>query len=1124
MSDFLPKPLSVDGRRASPSGEAEKLFRANRKLLLDRYGLKVAALKSVDFKKSAYTTISAADGFPTLIGFDGRGQIKVLDELGQPAQARREWFDSLTTNWNRHTIFLGFGVGHLAASLASKLDEMKSLVILEPVPDILALACATYDLSPVVENEKVSFWTPEDSYEAADWIFEWIEETKAMEDPDTAFYLHPSFVVSSPEFLWGLAVRLSYRYQRFETIAALLPKRYPEPPEYSEDWAACLHCPGIARLEGKGKSSPAIVLGEGSLSEGELELVAAASEQGHLVIASARRFADCPDGANTVVCGPNDPAPSGLPATGVPVASAVAVCRFRYPDGTLVYWAEGGPTVRRILPPYCTPQLLAEKGMLAMQPSPMGTAFDLAVHLGCSPILLAGFEGLEEPTKQKPNLTWIALREQVRRSDREALCVSESAQVWVEEAKRVEAGEISRRWKGLPVFNLREESKSIRLGFEDLPKPRFPIDRSLKAGGTELLDRQGRMLAEPEPQVLEAIFHHNYTALQKSLPQLAQTVAERVQAQTGEEVYRLGKGPEGFPFLSIQTPEGRPVATLPGGDDPWRLVAETEFWKKTYTECGNVFLGIGLGFFLEALLERYQGSIVLWEPVVDRLMAAMHVRNLEPLFSHPRLAWLVGRTPQETIGHLINNRMTETFRAPPNWQPIVEPELRPALAGHVRDFKADFADRNVEIRSARAALKMVVADRAKSYLRNSIRTANAIPMDRLTGRFQGVPAIVVAAGPSLDENVHLLNEVKDRAIIIVVDTSFRVVQPRDIDRHFVASIDPKQESRLHFEDRQPREEDILLATTGTPEEIWDLFPDPKVFGDFLNEQEPTPLLAWLSEVLDYEISRFWGGGSVAISSLGAAHQMGCDPLILIGQDLAVLPDRTHASDTIYPEKSKQGRAQQEKEVPALGGGTVKSTASLLAMKANLEHQIRWNRLNVINSTAFGARIVGTREIPFQEVLAALASERIPVRKKVLDLAAGLSPKRVDRMGTALRDWKKEIEILDRESRKMIARLQGLIKKLERGGYPNNCNKASEDILKDLIKVGFNSPALRRMEDFFYFDALTYVEHERRIKAAPDGQRKLKWQAARTLPLLEALQRAIEQVLAEIDLVVGRLVD
>lgn len=51
----------------------------------------------------------------------------------------------------------------------------------------------------------------------------------------------------------------------------------------------------------------------------------------------------------------------------------------------------------------------------------------------------------------------------------------------------------------------------------------------------------------------------------------------------------------------------------------------------------------------------------------------------------------------------------------------------------------------------------------------------ATPAHALFNKFRNMPGIIVSAGPSLRKNIHLLDKLKDRALILCVDTAYKVL-------------------------------------------------------------------------------------------------------------------------------------------------------------------------------------------------------------------------------------------------------------------------------------------------------------------------------------------------------------
>src|SRR5512133_2757850 len=71
--------------------------------------------------------------------------------------------------------------------------------------------------------------------------------------------------------------------------------------------------------------------------------------------------------------------------------------------------------------------------------------------------------------------------------------------------------------------------------------------------------------------------------------------------------------------------------------------------------------------------------------------------------------------------------------------------------------------------------------------------------NRFFGQFGGVPAIVVAAGPSLHASMDFIRKSRGRAVIVAVDTSYRILMSQGIEPHFCIVVDPQMINARYFE-------------------------------------------------------------------------------------------------------------------------------------------------------------------------------------------------------------------------------------------------------------------------------------------------------------------------------------
>jgi hypothetical protein len=262
---------------------------------------------------------------------------------------------------------------------------------------------------------------------------------------------------------------------------------------------------------------------------------------------------------------------------------------------------------------------------------------------------------------------------------------------------------------------------------------------------------------------------------------------------------------------------------------------------------------------------------------------------------------------------------------------------------------------------------------------------------RLFGAFKGCPGVIVSAGPSLARNVDLLACMRERALIVSVDTAFRVLMRKKIMPHLVMSLDAQRYSIKHF----------LPPGGGAAALVADLVCCPAVPRSFQGrkivsttskyyadgggtlKRETTPLVGWIEKYAG-AIGDIQSGGSVATSAFDLLLNLGCSPIILVGQDLAYTGREIHAAGTYHNDEwlprinrfnnldtinQAVIRRRKIKRVDAYGGrGEVVSDFVFGLYRSWLEDSARKVSVPVINATEGGARIRNTEEMTLADVL------------------------------------------------------------------------------------------------------------------------------------------------------------
>ncbi|NGX38060.1 MAG: hypothetical protein K1000chlam2_01229 [Chlamydiae bacterium] len=312
-------------------------------------------------------------------------------------------------------------------------------------------------------------------------------------------------------------------------------------------------------------------------------------------------------------------------------------------------------------------------------------------------------------------------------------------------------------------------------------------------------------------------------------------------------------------------------------------------------------------------------------------------------------------------------------------------------------------------------------DLLTNFLRNSSCFSNASDGRDLFGAFKGVPAVICGAGASLEMEAPYLRTLKDRALIFAGGTALSSLSQFSIQPHFGALIDPHPPSKRYFEN----------GAHAMP-----LFFQNRVHPTVL-EQAQGPLL-WIpgsrNDFLEKEM--FDGGWNVSTFQAALACHLGCNPIILVGVDLAQSKDKHYAGDFERPEEGEL--------VPIEGGLFTRRdwifAADWLSHFAKLHPEVEW-----INASC-GMEIAGFEKKPLHEVS---FERQLDLQGEVYSAVLNLEK------GMQRENFGQSFEKVGELCEKMLALLEQI--------YPNPVEKNGEyallelEIEKEMAYVRFLRP-------------------------------------------------------------------
>ncbi|MCP4604984.1 MAG: motility associated factor glycosyltransferase family protein [Proteobacteria bacterium] len=402
--------------------------------------------------------------------------------------------------------------------------------------------------------------------------------------------------------------------------------------------------------------------------------------------------------------------------------------------------------------------------------------------------------------------------------------------------------------------------------------------------------------------------------------------------------------------------------------------------------------GLGLGYHAEQLERRFKGHVVVFDPSLDVLATTLGARPL-PL--------------KRTV--VVSNASHLMTEVQPNLQFTDRKIIAAAIPTYRQLFPEEFKLFKSTLEGAVSnafIIENTVTARSLEWINHTVKN---IPMvmtqpsvDAIGKRFAGVPAILVSAGPSLDRNIEHLHKAKGHALIMAVNASARPLDQAGVIPDIIAVVEGL-DLRAQLKDFEWLKEVVLAPTLNS-------FP-----GFFeLPARHIIPIADYSSACSDwfsraYGWCRFASGGSVACTAFSILHELGCDPIVLIGQDLAYTDGYSYAGGATFGKQlmsydketntlNAMERNYELEEIRVTGGldemiqfaameteayggeGMVHTVEMFSLFRSWFEAAAgTWaNDRTLINATEGGARIREFEEVKLADVIERWCQEKVPV--------------------------------------------------------------------------------------------------------------------------------------------------
>ncbi len=309
------------------------------------------------------------------------------------------------------------------------------------------------------------------------------------------------------------------------------------------------------------------------------------------------------------------------------------------------------------------------------------------------------------------------------------------------------------------------------------------------------------------------------------------------------------------------------------------------------------FFGFGLGLHLQEFLKRVQPDqsihIVIVEPDITLFKSALEIIDLAPIIQTPfHFSFLIGYTP-ESVLHIA------TDAGYPHYQIITTKGLqlgREAWFNQAENLLIRYQESwQVNLNTGKQFSRLWLRHLFSCLQRIEENRHEIKAVSQLNQKFQGVDALIAAAGPTLESSVEILKEYAQNGLLIAVDTAMRFLIENEIIPHLVVISDCQYWNSRHLDRIDLQKVRILTELSVHPS----LF--SKSTGTVYLYSSRIPAQRAV-ESLTGDFGALGTGGSVATTAWDFARSAGCKTITCCGLDLSYPNGKTHI---------KEGRFEQQ---------------------------------------------------------------------------------------------------------------------------------------------------------------------------------------------------------------------
>lgn len=387
-----------------------------------------------------------------------------------------------------------------------------------------------------------------------------------------------------------------------------------------------------------------------------------------------------------------------------------------------------------------------------------------------------------------------------------------------------------------------------------------------------------------------------------------------------------------------------------------------------------ITFGIGLGYLLDEVYNTYPSRIFIYEPDILLLRFVLANVDISEHLASGRV--FIFNDLNELIKKLSSIYITKDkveIVYLKNYAVVKNQELLVLTQKVYEICKSKIVDINTIKRFSKKWLINTLQNIS------TINLSTAYRLSDLEGKFSGQTALILAAGPSLKENIEKIKANREKYVIFAVNKVLRALEPTGITPDFAVCLDPGG---------------IDLTLTGLEDFckkincIMDLKSDSVLFTKgfkryFISFTEDDFVVKKLTDY-NKSIKTYEFGGSATTMALVAAVKMGFAKVVFAGLDMAfkdgVMYSTGETVNKISDSKMTVSNAQKNiVKVKSVTGDMVETRDDYAAFIQHFVMLIKDLKYKEIyNTTSFGADIEGMKNQSFETIPLGTLSNGTPI--------------------------------------------------------------------------------------------------------------------------------------------------